>query len=429
MRRRIVVLAVAAAVLAISLFGLPLAAGVAKYNLDDERAELERVAARAALSVSDNLSDTDSPVLQSDEPETGIGLYSPTGQLRSGSGPSTSDQVVRQAAADGDAAAGGTDSDIAVAVPIEAKGTLVGIVRASTPRSEVTLRTASVWLAMTGLAVLAVGLTWLIARRMAARLAKPLEDLSGVAQVLGDGDFTARTSRTGIAEIDMVGASLDSTAQRIGDTLEKERAFSRNASHQLRTPLAGLQLQLEAALESPGADLRAAIRDGLDEANLLEQTINDLLALARDDSRAQTSVADLDDLLDEVRRSWQGPLASQGRALQVSARRAPQPKAAQAAARQILNVLLDNALTHGSGTVTVTARDAGQALAIDVADEGTGIGEDDDPFTRRVDAQDGHGIGLALARNLAGAEQGRLFLSSTAPTCFTLLLPVAAEPE
>jgi signal transduction histidine kinase len=86
-------------------------------------------------------------------------------------------------------------------------------------------------------------------------------------------------------------------------------------------------------------------------------------------------------------------------------------------------VLLDNAATHGSGTVTVTARDAAGTLAIDVADEGSGVDSESDPFVRRSPSADGHGIGLALARSLAEAEGGRLRLSKPAPATFTLLLP------
>jgi signal transduction histidine kinase len=324
----------------------------------------------------------------------------------------------------GDVSTGGNDNEITVAVPIQARGMLLGVVRAATARSEVNLQTGLIWLGMVLLAGLAVVPTWLVARRMAARLAHPLEDLTSAARVLGDGDFTVRTTETGIAEIDSVGASLNSTAQRLGETLERERSFSANASHQLRTPLAGLRLQLEAALETPGADLPTAIRAGIDSADRLERTVNDLLALARGNGSASTKVADLDTLLTDVRTTWHGQLASRGRALLISARGAPKPRAAEAALRQILNVLLDNAFTHGSGTVTVTARDAGETLAIDVADGGTGLDQNGDPFVRRAD---GHGIGLALARSLAEAENGRLILNATAPTCFTLLVPAVSE--
>jgi signal transduction histidine kinase len=279
-------------------------------------------------------------------------------------------------------------------------------------------------LAMLGLALLAVGATWLLARRMAARLARPLEELAGTAARLGDGDFTARTRPAGITEIDSVGAALNTTAGRIGETLERERAFSSDASHQLRTPLTGLRLQLEAALENPDREPRAAIASGIAAADRLERTIDDLLALARD-TGSTSDTADLDQLLAEVRQDWHWPLAAKGRALRIVVRDAPRPSAEGAAVRHILKVLLDNAFIHGRGTVTVTARDAGGVLAIDVADEGPGIDVDTDLFARRQYAGDDHGIGLALARSLAEAESGRLRLSTPAPPTFTLLLPTA----
>jgi signal transduction histidine kinase len=275
---------------------------------------------------------------------------------------------------------------------------------------------------MLGLAVAALALTWLVARRMAARLAHPLERLSAAARRLGEGDFTVRAGAAGISEIDSVGIALDTTAQRIGAMLDRERSFSANASHQLRTPLTGLRLQLDAALETPDADLRAAIRGGIVEADRLGRTIDDLLMLARDTgSGAET--ADLDELLTEIEEAWRGLLAARERDLRVVTSDAPAPRASAAAIRQILTVLVDNAVAHGAGTVTVTARDAGGALAVDVADEGIGVDPEQEVFARRPDPDSGHGIGLALARSLAEGEGGRLWLSAPAPPTFTLLLP------
>jgi signal transduction histidine kinase len=427
-RRRIVTLTVVAAMLAISLFGLPFAFGVGQYYLDNERAELERAADAAALAVSNDLSDkTRTPVLPPAVDESKVGLYTPGGLLRAGSGPTTADSVVR-AAMGTELARGDVGSELVIAVPVIHGQTLTGIVRAATAHQEVDRRTGLTWLGMFGLAGVAVGATWLIARRLAARLARPLEELSTDAERLGEGDFTVRAHRAGIPEIDQVATALDTTAERIGETLERERAFSADASHQLRTPLTGLRLQLEAALESPDQDLRAAITSGIASADRLERTIDDLLALARQ-TRSQRSVLDLDVLLNEVRQGWHGLLAGQGRALRIAVREAPAPRAATAAVRQILGVLLDNAVTHGRGTVTVTARDAGDAFAIDVTDEGPGIDSDLDLFARGNSSTDSHGIGLALARSLAEAEGGRLRLGTPAPPTFTLLLPIDPGDE
>ncbi|PKW15426.1 HAMP domain-containing sensor histidine kinase [Saccharopolyspora spinosa] len=427
MRRRIVALTVLAAVLAIGLFGLPLAAAVAGYYLEDERAELERAAEAAALSVADELIRDQRPLqLPPAQPQTRLALYSPTGQFDTGNGPAEADAAVI-AAQRGDVATGSAGDDLVVAVPIADNGTVVGVVRAATPHSEVYLRTAVTWLVMVGLSVLAVAAAWLMARGMARRLTRPLDELSHAAQQLGEGDFTVRTSRAGIPEIDSVASAMETTAHRLGEILARERAFSANASHQLRTPLAGLRLQLEAALDSRDADLRPAIQASIDAADRLERTIDDLLLLARTSGSA-SAPADLDELLAEVRESWDGLLAAQGRELLVSPPGAARPNASAAAIRQVLAVLLDNAATHGTGTVTVTARDAGDVLAIDVSDEGAGIDAGVDPFAQRREGG-GRGIGLALARGLAEGEGGRLWLRKPVPPTFTLLLPIAESPD
>lgn len=81
---------------------------------------------------------------------------------------------------------------------------------------------------------------------------------------------------------------------------------------------------------------------------------------------------------------------------------------------------------HGRGTVHLTVRDLGNALAFDVADEG-GI-ETTRPFERgHTRDGEGEGIGLALARDLTVALGGRLSLTSRRPTTFTVLVPVRQD--
>jgi signal transduction histidine kinase len=424
-RTRIVSLAVLAAVLAIGLFGGVLAVVVVKKAMSDERNTLLRTADAAAAAVTADVLRGNMPTdLPDPKGETRLAVYVDRGLRILGTGPQGGDAQVDRAL-HGEGSTGDLAGDLVVAVPVTHDSDVIGAVRAASPRSAVYRQVARDWLVMLGLAGLAIGMVWLVARRQARRLAGPLEELSDAARRLGDGDFSVRTEPVDIPEIDAVGTALNSTAGRLDDMLARERAFSADASHQLRTPLTGLRLRLEAALDRPEQDLRHAIMAGIDAADRLEQTIEELLALARDTRSSHSAPLDLPGLLDEIERGWHDRLAAQDRALRVAVDpQAPVSLASTAAVRQVLTVLLDNAAIHGSGTVSVAVRNAADALAIDVSDEGTGItAPEPELFTRRSRLADGHGIGLALARSLAEAEGGRLRLTRPAPPTFTLLVP------
>jgi signal transduction histidine kinase len=428
-RTRIVGLAVLAAVLAIGLFGVPLAAGALKYALNDERVNLLRVADGAAAAVTADVLRGNTPT-ELHEPKDGthLAVYVDRGHRILGTGPEGGDEAVYHALHDGEINTRDFNGDLVVAVPVTHDSDVIGAVRAASPRAAIYRQVALVWLGMLGLAGLAIGTVWLVARRQARRLARPLEELSDAARRLGQGDFSVRTTPADIPEIDSVGSALNSTAGRLDDMLARERSFSADASHQLRTPLTGLRLRLEAALDHPGQDLRHAITDGIAAADRLEQTIEELLALARDTRSSNATPLDLPSLLGEIEAGWHDRLAAQDRALRLAVDpQAPVSLASTAAVRQVLTVLLDNAATHGSGTVSVAVRNAADALAIDVSDEGTGIiAPEPELFTRRSRLADGHGIGLALARSLAEAEGGRLRLTRPVPPTFTLLVPAQA---
>ncbi|MFZ0119393.1 MAG: HAMP domain-containing sensor histidine kinase [Pseudonocardiaceae bacterium] len=428
MRTRIVGLAVLAAVLAIALFGVPLAGGVLKYSKSNERTKLLLGADAAAAAVSADVLRGKMPTdLRDPNDGTHLAVYVDRGLRILGTGPEGGDPAV-YAALHGEISNKDLNGELVVAVPVTHDTDVIGAVRAASPVAAVYRQVALVWLGMLGLGGLAIGMVWLVARRQARRLARPLEELSEAARRLGQGDFSVRTTPADIPEIDSVGSALNSTAGRLDAMLARERSFSADASHQLRTPLTGLRLRLEAALEHPGQDLQNAITDGIAAADRLEQTIEELLALARDTRSSNSTPLDLPSLLDEIEVGWHDRLAAQHRALHVAVDPlAPVSLASTAAVRQVLTVLLDNAATHGSGTVSVAVRNAADALAIDVSDEGSGItAAEPELFTRRSRLADGHGIGLALARSLAEAEGGRLRLTRPAPPTFTLLVPAQA---
>ncbi|WP_433171207.1 ATP-binding protein [Actinoallomurus sp. CA-150999] len=428
MRRRIVTLAVLAAALAISLFGIPFAIGLARSYTADERAELSRLATGTTVAVGPaQLTGGDPIELPRAELDMTLGVYDAAGHRISGRGPVHADGAVR-AALRGSAANSSTGPDIVVAVPIADNERVSGAIRAATGKQVVYRRIARTWLIMLGAALLAIGLTAALARRQARRLARPLEEMSADAQRLSDGDLSVRTRPSRIPEIDAVAASLNATAERLGALLARERAFSADASHQLRTPLTGLRLTLEAMRDTPAGASEEAIATAIAATKRLQTTIDDLLALARDlPDRSKT--LNTKALIDEIRQNWHSVLAAHGRPLRLTIEPDPPPgHASTAAVRQILNVLIDNAVRHGAGPITVSVRDAGDALAIDVADEGPGVRQPPDTlFRRRAAGSTGHGIGLAMARSLAEAEGGRLLLTRPVPATFTLLLPVARD--
>lgn len=428
MRTRIIGLAVWSAVLAIALFGIPLAAAVLQFVVQQERSDLQGYAVAVAVRVSEDVYDYE-PIDEIRPPGgTEVTVYDEAGGWLAGARLPANERAVDEAL-DGRVGWGGDDGRLVVAVPVTQFQEVVGAVQVAVPRGADREDVFPAWAVMALLAVLGVTAAWLVGRRQARRLASPLEDLARTAQRLGDGDFGVRNRQVGIPEIDSVGAALDSTATRLDDLISRERAFSADVSHQLRTPLAGLRLHLEAALERPEEDLRPAIAASLGHADRLAATIDELLALARDRRAADAGPVDLGALLAELSREWRAQLVPRGRRLELTVDPAtPRPVASVAAVRQVLAVLVDNATIHGAGTVQVTVREASGAVAIDVADEGrAGGGSGSALSTHRPEQGDGHGRGLSLARRLAEAEGGRLELTQPSPPVFTLLLPAADE--
>jgi signal transduction histidine kinase len=262
----------------------------------------------------------------------------------------------------------------------------------------------------------AAGAGWILVRR----LTKPLDRLRGAAIALGEGDFTVTPAFTGLAELDDVGEALHHTARRIGGLIERERTFSADASHQLRTPIAGLRVALEAELTVPRPDRETVLRECLGVTERLQETVDDLLRLARN-VPLDRGPLDVSGALKELVQRWRGPLESQGRRIEaVDDPALPEVRASAAAIRHVLDVLVENALTHGRGTVTVASQGLPHGVVITVSDQGRGIADSTVLFRRR--APGAGGIGLALGRTLAAAEGGQLRLRSARPAVFELTL-------
>jgi signal transduction histidine kinase len=420
---------VLAAALATVLFAVPLAVSVQGLYRNQAFSELARdaEAARASITTFTPDKEVPPPAGLPQRPDTELGVYDASGRREYGAGPEIGEDLVSSVGISAVEEDGVVNGRLLVVVPILRDNGSLMLVRAARPYQFVRNRTYATWALMAALAAVVLVLVTGLARARARQVARPLQELATAADQLGQGDFSIRAVRAGILEVDAVSTNLEATARRLGDMLERERRFSSDASHQLRTPLTAVRIGLEAALLTPGADLRTAAVDALNGLDRLEQTVEDLLLLARDVS-GQSAIK-VPVVIAEAAGHWGDLLRRENRWLDLRIdHHVPQAAVSAPALRTVLDVLLGNALVHGGGTVTVRVDDAADAVVVEVGDEGAGVAADPSViFRRRSPQARGTGIGLALARSLIEADGGRLELTRATPAAFTVLLPVARE--
>ena len=204
--------------------------------------------------------------------------------------------------------------------------------------------------------------------------------------------------------------------------LEQQRNFASDAAHQLRTPLTGIGLRLEELTRIGDTEVRQESEAALAQVERLDGVISALLARARGDAAAPT-VIDLDELIRHEAAPWSRALELEGRSLRLVLHGDVVVRARREHVAGVLSCLLDNALHHGAGRVTITSRPAGGEACVEVADRGGGVPVElaVRVFDRRVTGGEGTGIGLSLARSLAETEGGELTL--VAGSTFRLALP------
>jgi signal transduction histidine kinase len=424
MRRRITTAIVGVTALILLVLGVPLAIVAQRSIIDSEVVELQATVAHLLTEISLPVDPSELVKLAS-EPDAPppFGIYDASGRRVYGVGPKQADAAVRGALR------GATSSikrdSIVVAAPItdDAEKVLL-VVRVSESLSGPHTLARSAWLVMLVAGIIAVGLAWLLARRVADRLSRPVTDLAGTAASMGSGGVLADHEPSGIAEVDLLADALVDSSRRISEALGRERRFSADVSHQLRTPLAGLRLRLERVTSND--DAAAVATESLGHLDRLEQTVNHLLAFARGSTPA-TSSSVLDEIARDAVGRWVERTAVTDRAVTLSAASGAIVRASSTSLDQILDVLIDNAITHGAGEIRVASRRVAGGAAIDVSDEGSSLdaGTDDEIFERGHGSN--NGIGLALARSIADAEGGRLVVTNRVPTTFSLILLAADD--
>ncbi|MCT4356570.1 ATP-binding protein [Streptomyces sp. Je 1-79] len=291
--------------------------------------------------------------------------------------------------------------------------------------STITSEVARTLLIIGAVALLAVVAAVLLAVRQANKLTSPLTDLAETAERLGSGDPRPRHKRYGVPELDRVADVLDASAERIARMLTAERRLAADASHQLRTPLTALSMRLEevaVADDLPTVKEEATI--ALTQVERLTDVVERLLTNSRDPRTGSALAFDLDEVIKQQIEEWRPAYRSAGRAIVHSGKQGMRAVGTPGAVAQVLAALIENSLMHGGGTVALRTRVTGNQSVIEVTDEGPGVPADLGAriFERAVSGRSSTGIGLAVARDLAEADGGRLELLQQQPPVFALFL-------
>lgn len=295
----------------------------------------------------------------------------------------------------------------------------------------------AIWLAaLIGLAIAAV-----VGTITARQITEPLRSLVASARRIGRGDLSSEVRVSGDDEIGEVARTFNAMASDLRQAEESRRQLLADIAHELGTPLAVLQANLEGMLDGvvePSAERLATLHT---QSQVLTRLVRDL----RDLSLAQQGRLPLDrrsiDLVTVIRdvAEMTRPLVEEkGISLAVEAEGPIPVVADRERVAQVLHNLLANAVryTESGGRVRISITPAGSEARIEVADSGSGIPEDELPYVfdrfHRVDRSrsrttGGAGLGLAIVKHLVEAHGGRVWVRSQpgAGSTFGFALPAA----
>jgi signal transduction histidine kinase len=395
-RRRLVVSTIAIVLVVLTALAIPVGIVVYRSAENELRGRMEEQLVQISSLLADDFEEGREPDVDRLEalltPGDGLRIISVDGGLLVSTGP---DDIV----------------DPISVVRSGPGGTQIELIADSAPLDDRFREQTYILLALAAGAVLAAaGLAAVQARQ----LARPLERVAATAARFGDGDFSSsKLPTTQIPEIDRITNALRVSGARVDRMLATERHFTADATHQLRSGLTGISMRFEILARHPNPEVVDEALAGLSQTEQLNTTIDELLAATRDSTTRERTTFDLVTVVDDHVAEWSPRFAEARRSIAVITMETSRVVGTKGLAGQVIDILIDNALRHGRGSVTLLVEDT----SVTVIDQGPGLSDADvkSVFEGPNDPSARHGRGLPLARRLAQVDGGSVDIAAPRP--------------
>ncbi len=299
----------------------------------------------------------------------------------------------------------------AVLQPVALADGRLAVTEVYVPAAAVSRGVTASWAVMTAIALALIGVSVIMADRLATRVTRPARELASAAATLGDGDLSARSMARGPTELAAAGHAFNLMAERLSRLITAERVMAADLPHRLRTPLTALRMNASALGPGRAADdTRLAV-------DRLEREIDLIIRAARRPAPDEPSGCDAAEVLADRFGFWSALAEDQGRPCHLAGTDQPAPvpvprsDLAAAADSLIGNIFKHTA--EGTGFAVTLHRGEGAVLIL-VADAGPGIADPGTALRRGSSGAGSTGLGLDIARRVAESTGGGLKIDAAA---------------
>ncbi len=314
---------------------------------------------------------------------------------------------VRAALSSGASDIGDTEGGVEVVAAVASGTQQLSAIRVLVTDAELRSGQWRAWGTLAAVGAILVGISVLVADRLARTLVRSTQDLAFAARRLGDGDLEAAVEPNGPDELVELAGAFNDLGSQVSSMLERERELVAELSHRLRTPLTKLRMRLDQVTD---AELAGALREDVEGVT---DVVNDLIREARG-TLAGEAGSNLSEVVVERAEFWAVLAEDQERPWQFErGEQALWVGVSRSDLSAAVDVLLENVFAHTpeGSALTIGFERQGGSARLWVADAGDGI--DPSSVARGESSAGSTGLGLDIARVMAANGGGTLEVSTS----------------